>query len=162
MQRKTPMKRTGFKRTSPSKSIRESIHDVKPVEGKLLTGLTRNPNYSSPANDPFVAVPKGESIQHQGFMRLVRMLPCAHCGIEGYSQFCHSDEGKGAGIKSDCREGWPGCSPRPGVPGCHYLIGTQRIYPKADRRELERSMAAATRKKIYDLGLWPKDLEYYA
>lgn len=95
---------------------------------------------------------KEEPIQHLAYMALVRALPCAHCGIAGPCQFCHSDEGKGTGIKSDSRLGWPGC------PSCHRLIGTERIYPKAERRNLEAYMAANTRAKVRDLGLWPKSL----
>jgi hypothetical protein len=96
--------------------------------------------------------PKDEPLQHQGYMRLVRQLSCAHCGHPGPSQFCHSDEGKGTGIKSDCRLGWPGC------PGCHAKVGTERIYPKQERRDLEAYMAAQTRKRVIEAGEWPKTL----
>lgn len=109
-------------------------------------------------NARLTVMPKSEPIQHAGYMRLVRLLPCAHCGREGPSQFCHSDEGKGGAIKSDCRFGWPGCGPRPGEPGCHFLIGTQRIYPKAQRRQLEADMARRTRERIEAMGQWPANL----
>jgi hypothetical protein len=32
-------------------------------------------------------------------MAVVRRMRCARCGIKGFTQFCHSDEGKGMGIK---------------------------------------------------------------
>lgn len=150
MKRGSELKRTGFKQHARPDRVKP-VH--KPLE--------RQPNYARPADEDVCAMPKEGAIQHQHYMRLVRLFPCAHCGLAGHTQFCHSDQGKGGAIKSDCREGWPGCGPRPGIPGCHHLIGTQRIYPKAERRERERAMAAATRKKIFDLGLWPEDLEHY-
>lgn len=91
-------------------------------------------------------------------MRAVRALPCAVCGVQGYTQFCHGDQGKGMALKTDCRTGWPGCGPRPGVPGCHYLIGTSGTYPQAERREKEARLARETRQRIRQLGLWPKTL----
>ncbi len=98
------------------------------------------------------AIPKEGLLQHAGYMALVRQLKCAHCGRAGPSQFCHSDEGKGTGIKSDCRLGWPGCAE------CHFAIGTQRIYTKVLRRVMEAEMAARTRDEIETRGLWPKSL----
>lgn len=95
---------------------------------------------------------KAAPIQHAGYMAVVRKLPCAHCGIPGISQFCHSDEGKGMGIKSDCRLGWPGC------PACHVAIGTARIYPREERRAIESHMAANTRRQITAAGQWPSNL----
>ena len=110
---------------------------------------------------PAAPQPKEDALQHEGYMRLVRKLPCAHCGRAGPSQFCHRDEGKGQGIKTDCREGWPGCGPHDNSPGCHYLIGTQRIYPREERRQMELEMGARTRAQIQALGLWPKRLPMY-
>lgn len=98
-------------------------------------------------------VEKDNPIQHAGYMDIVRAMPCAHCGKPPRSQFCHSDEGKGMGIKSDCREGWPGC------PECHDAIGTKRIYPRHQRRAIEAEMARQTRAKIEASGQWPKNLE---
>ena len=113
----------------------------------------------------FITVPKSQPVQHKKYMEVVRGLACAHCRRVGPSQFCHSDLGKGSGIKSDCREGWPGCGPHLRgfrmVSGCHYLVGTQRIYPKEKRREIEARMARETRKKVKAMGLWPEDLEWY-
>ena len=95
---------------------------------------------------------KDAPIQHSGYMDAVRSLPCAHCGKGPRSVFCHSDEGKGMAIKSDCRNGWPGCH------ACHDAIGTQRIYDKEQRRAIEAAMARQTRAQINALGLWPATL----
>lgn len=105
-----------------------------------------------------VPVPKENPLQHEGYIRLVRSMPCKGCGIAGFTQFCHSDEGKGLGIKSDCRAGWPGCGPRPGINGCHYDVGTSGFLGREGRRKFEREAAAQTRSEIRADGLWPPDL----
>ncbi len=96
--------------------------------------------------------PKEAPVQDKAYMDAVRSLPCAHCGKGPRSEFCHSDEGKGMGIKSDCRNGWPGCL------ACHFSIGTRRIYDKERRRAIEAAMASQTRAQINALGLWPATL----
>lgn len=97
-------------------------------------------------------IEKGNHVQHAGYMDAVRSLPCAHCGAAPRSEFCHSDEGKGVAIKSDCRVGWPGCH------ACHDAIGTRRIYDREQRRAIEAAMARQTRQQIETLGLWPANL----
>ena len=54
--------------------------------------------------------------------RRVAMLPCACCGIAGYSQAAHSNryqDGKGARIKAHYLATFPLCCTRPGISGCH-------------------------------------------
>lgn len=147
--KRTPMKRTGFlgRRSASVFAQKPAASSEKPI--RELQPASRPATY---AGTTTAAPPKQELIQHQGYMAIVRKLPCAHCGIPGISQFCHSDEGKGTGIKSDCRHGWPGC------PACHVAVGTTRIYPREERRAIEAHMAANTRKKVQELGLWPKSL----
>lgn len=137
----------GFKRPTLERS--RTVHT--PVPEHLRRG-----SMATLAGIPASAIPKDNALQHAGYMVLVRQLPCAHCGRAGPSQFCHSDEGKGTAIKSDCRLGWPGCAE------CHYAVGTQRIYPKAARRVIEAEMAERTRALIVSLGLWPKNLPLWA
>lgn len=105
-----------------------------------------------------VAVPKENPLQHEGYMTLVRGMACAGCGIEGWTVFCHSEETKGLSIKSDCRLGWPGCTTRPGINGCHYDVGSSGFLGRDGRRAFEASAAKQTRRLIREAGLWPKDL----
>jgi hypothetical protein len=95
-------------------------------------------------------------------MAAVRKLNCIHCGIAGYSQFAHADMDKGMGIKSDCRLGYPACgphdTPRRLEPGCHYLIGTKRIYDKERRHEIEADFGRRTRATVLALKQWPRSL----
>lgn len=125
---------------------------VRSYPTAIPEGQRRNAAFArmdSPAAQP---VEKGGHVQHAGYMGAVRSLPCAHCGKGSRSEFCHSDEGKGMGIKSDCRTGWPGCHE------CHDAIGTRRIYDREQRRAIEAAMARQTREQIETLGLWPANL----
>ena len=105
-----------------------------------------------------VPVPKRDYLQHDGYMNIVRRMACAHCGRAGPSQFCHSDEGKGGMLKTDCRRGWPGCADGPGRVGCHTLIGSTGAFTRDQRRHLEATYAKVTREAIRTAGAWPKDL----
>lgn len=154
MKRNTPMKRTGFKRPFPPPQ-RQATQSTCTPRPRLVAVASAASNASV-----FNPQPKIEVLDHQGYMKLVRGLPCARCGWfrKGGIQFCHADEGKGMGAKTDCRLGWPGCGPHDGLPGCHYLIGTARILPKEERREFERQAGANTRTAILDAGMWPARL----
>jgi hypothetical protein len=150
------MKRSPWPR-SAQPVLGTPVKRVKPV----AKPLERPVRYAAPSNEPVFAQPKEGVIEHEGYKRLVRQLPCAHCGIEGYTQFCHSDEGKGIGIKTDCRRGWPGCGPHGASPGCHYLIGSTGTFTREERRALEDRYAAGARARINAAGLWPAALPQY-
>lgn len=109
-----------------------------------------------------VPVPKVIPLDHKGYMAAVRKLPCYRCGVVGFTQFCHRDEGKGMGTKTDCREGWPGCGPHHGEPGCHWLIGTSGRFLRCERRGFELEAGIATRATIHNAGLWPANLPAWA
>lgn len=71
--------------------------------------------------------------------KAVASLPCACCGIIGYSQAAHSNrhqDGKGLGLKANYLATFPLCCTRPGIVGCHVahdqLIGMTR--EEADAR----------------------------
>lgn len=107
-------------------------------------------------------VEKENPVVCEEYRRLVRMLPCHRCRIEGYTQFCHTDLGKGRSIKTDDRLGWPGCGPHPGpdgnlVPGCHEEVGRDLL--REERRAFEEEASRATREVVTTAGLWPKKLE---
>lgn len=153
MKRSVPMKRLAWpRREQPEPGT--GRERVKPV----ARPLERPVRYATPANEPVYAQPKEAVIEHEGYKALVRQLPCAHCGIIGFTQFCHSDEGKGMGIKTDSRRGWPGCGPHGDSPGCHHLIGSTGTFTREQRRALEERYAAETRAKVFGSGLWPRGL----
>ena len=122
--------------------------------------LTRPVVCAPPSREPR-PLPKFETLVSEEYRSLVRQLPCARCGHVGATQFCHADQGKGMGIKTDDRQGWAGCGPHDGVSGCHYLVGSSGHYPKQRRRILEEIYARWTRGQILEAGQWPADLPHW-
>jgi len=111
-----------------------------------------------------LAHPKENVLTSPTFEARTRKFACRRCGYlppKGGNQFCHRDEGKGLGIKTDVREGWAGCGPHDGLPGCHWLMGTSGKIPKAERRRLEIEYGASNRAEMLAKGLWPKGLPLY-
>jgi len=145
------MKRSGFKSKLPPRRQAKQIDGYTPRPRPVAVAV------AGPAA-AVVQVPKARPIQHQSYMDAVRKLPCIRCGITGFTQFCHADEGKGMGLKTDCRLGWPGCGPHDGMPGCHWWVGTSGSMPREERREFERLAGNATRAAIRFVGLWPATL----
>jgi len=135
--------RSAFKR--PQIERTRTVHTPIPEHMRRSASFAKADTMAAPAE-------KENMLQHAKYMEIVRSMRCARCGAAPRSQFCHSDEGKGTGIKSDCRNGWPGCA------RCHYEVGTLRIYPKEQRRAFEAEMARQTRVQIESMGVWPKNL----
>lgn len=146
------MKRSGFPRQQYE---RPAVH-VAPIPSDMAERIKYG------ASSLAVPCTKESPLQHQGYMAAVRTLACAGCGRVGGTVFCHADEGKGMGIKSDCRLGWPGCGPHyvgaALVPGCHYDVGTTGNLGKLGRREFEAKAGARTRAAVRSAGLWPASL----
>jgi len=136
MLRRTPFARPVYVRPPPSPMRR----------------LERPVSVWQATDDVAVTMPKENVRQHAGYMDLVRAMPCMHCGQAPRSQFCHSDQGKGMGIKTDCRRGWPGCA------RCHDFVGSTGALGRYERRLLEDEYAARTRAAIVAEGLWPGSL----
>lgn len=149
------MRRTGISRKTPARQPtgRQWTGDALPTPRTPALRIADGKARMS------VPIAKEGAIQHAGYMAAVRGLACARCGYSAKrSQFCHADEGKGTGLKTDCRRGWPGCGPHDGEPGCHWIVGTSGRIAKADRREYEAGAGARTRAKIIAAGLWPARL----
>lgn len=108
------------------------------------------------------AIEKECAIRHEGYRRLVASMRCCWCGREGRSNHAHENEGKGMGLKVDDRRAMSLCVDDMGQHGCHYAFDQYSLIDggRDAHVELGRAMAAATRKAIYDAGLWPKDLPY--
>ena len=150
--------RTPFKRKPPAPRVK--AERVAPVYARLTVKV--NVARSSAEATP---MPKERVVTSKAYQAAVRKLACIRCGIVGFTQFCHSDEGKGMGIKTDDRRGWPGCGPHPQggqvANGCHWEVGTGGTYTRAERRALEADYATRTRKTIRESGKWPKGLPHF-
>ena len=147
------MKRTGFKPRSPRREARDpdrlrSVPAVTP-------GAFRAPQ--PVASAPSAQVAKAAPVRSEAYRRAVASLPCAHCGIEGYSQHAHENDGKGARLKVDDRRAMPLCCSRPGIEGCHVAFDQYRLVPggRDAHADLGRALAEQTRNRLNALGLWP-------
>lgn len=100
--------------------------------------------------------PKEQVLESRAYEDAVRGLGfCVRCGCRCRPQFCHRDEGKGMGIKTDVRDGWAGC------PDCHAWLGGHAgggRMPKEQRRDEEDELAYLTRAAVRAAGTWPTRL----
>ena len=160
MMRRTPMKRTPFKRAAPA--TKSHSNQAAALTSQALTAIkTRAPlrasTYAAPT-EPAAPIAKAAPVRSEALRRAVASLPCVICGMPGYSQAAHGSEGKGMGIKACDLTLFPACCDRPGVRGCHSQLDQGALFTKAVRREREPVWAADTRRKLLALGLWPKAL----
>ncbi len=145
MQRRTPIKPgKGFKRpTWTPKPCKQMDYEPRPRAAAVAVTDTRA--------RMVVQVPKREYVRSETYRRWVATLPCAHCGIVGFSQCAHSDDngagGKGMGIKASDDTCYPACGPHGDDPGCHWRIGSSGTWTKAERHALEAIYAENTRAK---------------
>ena len=146
------MKRTGFKPRVPHREQRDPdrVRSVPTVSD----GAWRTPRAVDAM--PAAHVRKAAPVRNEAYRRAVASLPCAICGLYGYSQAAHANTGKGMGTKACDMTCFPACGPRVGSQGCHAALDQGAMFSKAVRRELEPAWAADTRRKLLALGLWPK------
>ena len=125
----------------PRKEPTQSTYTPRPRAVAVSTGVARM----------VVPVPKEAPVRDESYRRQVAALPCAHCGLEGYSQAAHGDQGKGMSLKSSDDTCYPACGPHMTlfgmVAGCHHDIGTAGM-DRDERRALEARYAAETRKQL--------------
>lgn len=166
MMRRTPMKRTGWPRQMLETSLPAPTRPLgyPPPEWEESTKLAIKTIRKARAvmvrvgELPSVLIAKENAVTSPAYQSAVRRLPCIRCGIQGFTQFCHSDEGKGMAIKTDDRRGWPGCGPHGTEPGCHWYVGTSGNLKQSERRALEAEYSARTRAMVEAKGEWPARL----
>lgn len=186
--RKTPMKRTAWMRSSTSSAttakkprnvMRQPVNStpdaIKSDEVCDFVQVVRNmpPALAGKANAAIKSVaiapsastsvlprPKSAPVRNETYRRAVASLPCAICGMPGYSQAAHGSAGKGMGLKACDLTCFPACCDRPGVRGCHGQLDQGALFSKAARHALEPVWAADTQRKIHAMGLWPKGVPY--
>lgn len=147
-----------MKRSKPLRQRRKEgpdrVREQRPSWAEALVSGSRGMHRGTYAGTTSGApVAKEEPLQHRGYMEAVRELGyCMRCRKFCRPQFCHRDCGKGTGLKTDCREGWPGC------PECHYLVGSTGQYSKEQRRALELELGWRTRQAVRAAGTWPARL----
>lgn len=137
------MKRSGFKRKVPA---------PKPATQCTYTPRPRQPAKAVAANDGkarmVVPIPKPQPVRDPDYLRLVATLPCVWCGVRGFSQAAHANQGKGMATKSCDTTAMSLCGPRPDEVGCHALVDQGGVLTKDQRRELEELWGNQTRMKL--------------
>ena len=156
-ERRTPMKRTPFKRAAPATKSQSNKAPALTIQA--LTAIkTRAPlragTYATPAA-PAAPIPKAAPVRSEALRRAVASLPCIACGIQGYSQAAHLPP-EAKGLKQSDLLAFPLCCVRVGVPGCHQDYDQYRMFPREAAMTVGRAWAADTRRKLLALGLWPK------
>lgn len=144
------MKRTPFKRRQRPEGP-TATRETKPWAATLAAATLRPMRAGSYSGGTSGTPEAKECVsQHAGYQAAVRGLGyCMKCRIACRPQFCHADQGKGTGIKTDVRRGWPGCD------HCHWLVGTSGQYPKEQRRAIEDELGWRTRAAVKAAGTWP-------
>lgn len=155
------MKRTPFRRAATSTTPEtEQEREQRLIDKARRAMNSVVPRAANLGSRPTAAapIPKAAPVRSESYRRAVATLPCAICGVHGYSQAAHANQGKGMGMKACDLTCFPACGPRPGFQGCHAALDQGALFLKAVRRELEPVWAADTRRKIQAMGLWPKGL----
>ena len=123
----------------------------------LASAMPRAATMAGAACTSSAPITKETPLRSERYRRAVASLPCAYCGIEGYSQHAHENDGKGARLKVDDRRAMPLCCSRPGIEGCHVAFDQYRLVPggRDAHADLGRALAEQTRNRLNALGLWP-------
>lgn len=130
-----------------------AFHTGMSKSGAFTVAAAVKATYGGGTTGPVV---KGKALESSAYENAVRDLGyCMRCGWRGRPQFCHRDEGKGVGMKTDVREGWPGCDT------CHGWLGGHKgggRMPKEERRAVELELGQRTRAAVLAAGTWPARL----
>lgn len=97
--------------------------------------------------------PKSLTFRSEELRRAVVLLPCMHCGVHGWTQAAHANQGKGGGLKASDASIAALCGTRPGVRGCHAMLDQGGVLEKAERRVFELEMVALTYIALMERGL---------
>lgn len=161
--KRTPMKRTNWSTPAASMSREQRLETRAQAAIKNAASM-RKTAVSGPVGSVLAnPITKAHPVRNEAYRRAVASLPCVICGVPGYSQAAHGSgvgtgASKGMGIKACDTTLFPACCDRPGVRGCHSQLDQGAMFRKAVRHELEPVWAADTQRRIYALGLWPKNM----
>lgn len=156
------MRRTPFRRTLATTTVESEANREQRLAERALRAINsvvpRAANMGLPTTAA-APIPKAAPVRSEPYRRAVATLPCAICGVHGYSQAAHANQGKGMGMKACDLTCFPACGPRTGFQGCHAALDQGALFPKAVRRELEPVWAADTMRRLWEMGLVPDSLK---
>lgn len=157
MMRRTPFRRAATSTTTETEQEREQRLMDK-ARRAMNSVVPRAANMGLPPTAA-APIPKAAPVRSEPYRRAVATLPCAICGVHGYSQAAHANQGKGMGMKACDLTCFPACGPRPGFQGCHAALDQGALFLKAVRRELEPVWAADTMRKLWEMELIPDSMK---
>ncbi|MDR0215565.1 MAG: hypothetical protein LBJ15_16405 [Comamonas sp.] len=161
LKRRIPMSRSRGSQSVQDREVRLQQRAQRQLESAKATAHLRA-NASMSVPNPALGMPvHKEDVQtSEAYRRAVAGLRCIWCGIQGYSQHAHLNQGKGMGLKTDDRTGFPLCCARPGIEGCHVAYDQYRLVEggRDGHRAYGKEWGRITRAEIQNLGLWPTKL----
>lgn len=87
-------------------------------------------------------IEKMRAVRSESYRRFVASHPCFGCGVEGFSQAAHPNEGKGLSLKTSDLLCFPLCGPHFGLIGCHAQLDQRIDIGRDEAREQERAYVA--------------------
>ena len=157
MKRRTPIKRTPFKRKNSTENIQSKAAQSHAQQAPVaIISIVTKPTRIAPFSAEFRgSIPKSQPVRNEAYRRAVASLPCVICGIAGQSQAAHGSGAgtavcKGMGIKSCDLTCFAACV------RCHSRLDQGALFSKSVRHQLEPVWAADTQRRIQAMGLWPK------
>ena len=147
MLKRTPMARTGFKRSEKAVGVRPERVTQWPVaqSGRAFAAIKTIADFRP-------AQPKHAYIRSPKLLAAVRKLPCQHCtwpvGVEAShsNQGCH---GKGRSIKADDNRIAALCH------DCHAAVDQSSKLSRAERLTVWNSAHVKTVQALLAAGTWP-------
>lgn len=127
MMRRTPLRRTGFKRPPRPAAAPLVLAARTVVTNVRMAGAL---HLEAPT-----VVEKEHALRDEGYLRLVASLPCCHCGVYLHSQAAHENAGKGQRLKVDDRRTFPLCTVA--ANGCHDAFDQYRLVPGGREAHVE-------------------------
>ncbi|WP_202758254.1 hypothetical protein [Delftia acidovorans] len=168
MQRRTTWSSRSMARRAPpshhqDRDERLALRAARAIESARATAGIRCSTSVSTGSTSGQFILKDKPLRSEPYRRLVAALPCAWCGVVGFSQHAHENTGKGARQKVDDRRAMPLCCARLKVGGCHAAFDQYRLVPGGRQAHIElgRQLPERTRAQIKDSGRWPAKLPYW-
>ncbi|WP_315534008.1 hypothetical protein [Delftia acidovorans] len=171
IQNRSPWPRRGFGSRAPSaaqvedREVRLAQRAARAMDSARATaGLACTSIVVMGAASTGLVVPKAEILECEAYRRAVAALPCIWCGICGFSQHAHLNLGKGMGLKTDDRTGFPLCCTRPDIGGCHVAYDQYRLVDggREAHRDYGLEWGRITRHTILESGQWPQRLPLWS
>ncbi len=89
-----------------------------------------------------IPIEKMEPVRSESYRRFVAAQACFGCGLEGYSQAAHPNQGKGMALKTTDLDCFPLCVTRMGRVGCHDAHDQRTMLGREASREIEAGYVA--------------------